>query len=191
MRMLGRSSRLVVVFCCLAGCGDDGDSTPTEAATAARACSTVCNKLDSCNVLQGLSVSQCTQSCTSESAAGSSGGDTCQVTNAQAQACIDAIDATSCTQLTSGNLPAACNLCEDDGKAGSGGAGAGGAGGKGGTGGGGAAGSGTGGCSQLNACCSAISGAEQKSACTMVTGMNNDALCSAALTSFRSAGFCP
>ena len=169
--------RVAVLAVTLLACGDDAKSAPSPA----RACETVCNKLDACDTLGDSGLGACTQGCgRADSAAGSGGAGACQVGSAQANACIAAIDEASCSELRAGEFPAACAACD---------AGAGGA--QGGAGSGGAAGGGAVGCPELGACCGAIPAAEQQSLCNMVVRMNNASLCAAVLPGYRSAGQCP
>lgn len=163
----------------LLACGSDAKPEAPEPATPERACSSLCEKLETCSDLEGLSKEDCVRGC---SAAASGEAQGCSVSSAEAGACIDALRDVACTQISSSEVPAACSWCEQSSPRTRAGAGAVAAG-------SGAAASGSG-CEPLRTCCGQISASDQQSLCNMVVTMNNPGLCAAVLPGYRSAGIC-
>jgi hypothetical protein len=81
------------------GAGASGSSgaagSPGGAATAQQICNSLCDKYDSCGLLQGLPVATCKQACTSSGAGGSTGG----------------TSSMSCPNLTAAQATAKFNQC--------------------------------------------------------------------------------
>lgn len=165
------------------GCSDDGD-TEVNAATIQRACDVICGKLDSCGLLFGRTDAQCLSDCVEPDNGPSNA---CEVSNAQANACIDAIEASACSQFTTG-IVQECDFCSNDGVDGGistdGGLPSGDAGTPSFD-----AGAGVG-CNELRTCCPQLP-VDGQAGCTTTADQGNDAACAAALAVFQAAQLCP
>ncbi len=76
-------------------------------------CQQFCEKSDACGILTVGTVESCVMQCVGRGNANTD-GDTCEPPADEAQACLDAYEAQSCDEFTSGTQPAACEgLCED------------------------------------------------------------------------------
>lgn len=152
-------------------CGSDGGSSSDQAA---RGCEASCSKLIECNLNFGLSKEQCVANCTSGS------NNSCNVSDAEANACISATESFPCDRLAAGEIPNECaNLCPDQQNDTTGGTGATDVGSD-------ASGSS---CQDLAACCAQLTDAT-KQACDAVVSADDPALCAGTLDSYRNGGFC-
>lgn len=170
--------RLAATSClALAACGDDEGGSANQAA---RACDVSCTKLVECNLSGGLGHSACVDLCRSNIG----GGNECNVSESQANACISAYESTTCAELQSGTTPAACeNLCPNqqndtvggdttptldtnpaEATASS--------------------------CEDLAACCAQITNADAKQGCDGVAASQNQSLCAQTLSGYRAAQLC-
>lgn len=155
-------------------CGDD-DSGGTSAAQIDRACRTFCGKFAECDLLLGMSADACASSCRNQAMMGSGGSD-CEVSDSEADACIEAIGAAECSALSSGTTPPECDLCPSSTPQppppGSPDAGTGGM-----------------SCSELGACCSQLP-MEAQSGCTSLAEAGVESTCGTVLSGYRAAGMC-
>lgn len=154
------------------GCGDGGGQSQLS-----RTCSAVCDRLAACDANSGQSAAECVQTCHSQAPIGG----TCAATASSADACIGAVEATSCGDLQSSPLPSAClNVCAasapdagptdvftSDTAGGTGGA-----------------------CAELADCCGEIDDANARQGCDGLVSIGNEIQCQGGLASYRVAGFC-
>ena len=96
----------------------------------------------------------------------------CDPTTSQINACVSAVNAASCESLEEGDLPEACDICEEDGGTGGSGGGSGGA-----------------TCEDLGDCCNELPG-DAQAPCDMIVNDGNETLCGIALSNFQSAMIC-
>lgn len=174
-----RFSSMLFSLCVLllAACGDDGGSSADQVA---RACDVTCSKLVECDLSAGQTKAQCVDFCRTQA----TGGSSCSVTEAQANACISAYQRTTCDELRTGDFPDECNkLCPDQGPDTSGGdtftlpdttpaettASS---------------------CDDLAACCTQIADAEIKQGCQGVVAAAQASVCAQALSGYRGASLC-
>lgn len=157
--------------CSIAACGDD-DGGGTTAAQIDRACNTFCGKFAECDLLLGMSASACASNCRMQAMSGSSD---CEVSNAEADRCISAIESAECAPLSMGMTPPECDLCPSStpppAPPGSPDAGSGAS------------------CADLVPCCAQLA-EEQRMGCMSLTESGNDSLCGSALSGFRGSGMC-
>ena len=173
--------RFIAVLGCvwlvLTGCGDDDSGGSGQVA---RACDVSCAKLVECDAIGGLSKSECVQTCTTKA---TSGGASCTVSEAKANACIDAYAATTCEELLSGDFPAACaDLCPNQTQNDATGSDA--------TADAQDAVPANGGCDALATCCAQIADADAKQGCQGLAASGNQQLCGQTLTGYRAANLC-
>lgn len=152
------------------GCSDDDDAV--SQGDIDRYCDAICTKQSDCS--NGVvNADTCSASCRQTSSDPNDG--TCEVTRGEADACISAIESTSCSDLQAGNIPAACSICEpgedDAGIAGDSGV------------------SLAMSCSDLSACCDTLSGV-QKTSCESTVNLNQGAACTGLLSSLQMSGQC-
>jgi len=145
-------------------------------ANVARYCESTCGKFADCGFNQFVSEETCIDSCEVQQE-----DDDCAPTQAEADACLDAIEAAECDELADGTPPECDVECEgggtDTADSGDGGGGGGG--------GGGVAAS----CTALQACCDTLDGGE-KTGCEAIVATNTELGCSVALDGFIDEGIC-
>lgn len=165
-------SLAALVVLAASGCGDDGGQSHLS-----RTCSAVCDRLAACDANSGQSAADCRQTCLAEAPIGG----TCSATASSADACIGAVEATSCDDLRTSPLPSAClNVCvaeapdagptdvfTSDTTGGTGGA-----------------------CAALADCCDEIDDANVRQGCEGLVAISSDSQCQGGLASYRAAGFC-
>jgi hypothetical protein len=154
------------------GCGDE-----VSAASAKRFCKASCEKTSTC-VASPIAV-DCDSTC--EATSGGSGNTDCDVSSSQVDSCAAAIEAMSCAEFSSGNLPSSCDFCPSNGTPD-------------------ASGdtsttfpdvsSGTGTCADLSDCCDSITDPNLKQGCQSTVGLGSDATCSSVLAGFLASGAC-
>lgn len=173
-RCVLRNLSLALLMPVIGACGG-GDGEGGGGGSEAEYCDTFCDKMDECGfsgLLGGRDA--CISNCTS----GDDEADGCAPPDPGA--CLAAVDSLSCGDLTTGNIPAACQCEGEDDDGGSD---------PGSQGGSSGASDTSGGCAELRACCEQLPAGVQGS-CTTTADSTNDQGCGLALSTFVSAGLC-
>jgi hypothetical protein len=175
----------VGTIACLAGammigaCGDDGGGSggTLSASTVQQFCNSQCTKLDECGVSFFPSVEACVANCVQNS---NEQPVDCNVTNAQAESCISAIDASACEDLGA-TFEASCSFCPEEPEA----VDAGGFDSSSGDGSGE-----TGPCAELEPCCADVDSEEARATCQSTVASGSVPLCTQTLQAYRGANLC-